>query len=127
LEIGGEGNEKVEIAVRVFGDKVDLKITTANDQLRDMLNSGVPKLRESFANRNLLLEQVNVGVNAGQSWENSSQQNFERWQQARDTMNAAASSSSYGSVRSESSMPIRPYRSWGGQLRHHTGQIQVAV
>jgi hypothetical protein len=126
LEIGGEGNEKIEIAVRVFGDKVDLKITTGNDQLRDMLNSGLPKLRESFANRNLLLEQVNVGVNAGQSWENSSQQNFERWQQARDTMNIAASSSSYGNVRSESS-PIRPYRSWGGQLRHHTGQIQVAV
>jgi len=57
---------KLDVAISLSQDRVDVRIMAANDQVRDLLNREVPRLRDSLGLQNLNLGSVEVGVGGGQ-------------------------------------------------------------
>ena len=66
IDLGSPEMGRLELAVNLNQDRVDLRIVTASEHIRDMLSREMPKLRESLAVQNLNLGSVEVGVGGGQ-------------------------------------------------------------
>ncbi|MGE0171741.1 MAG: flagellar hook-length control protein FliK [Oligoflexales bacterium] len=74
----------VDLAIQVNDNKVDLKIIAANDSVRDMLTSEMPKLREALSAQNITLHKAEVGLSnnphnshfSGNAFNSFNNQNF---------------------------------------------------
>jgi hypothetical protein len=66
IDLGSPEMGRLELAVNLNQDRVDVKILTASEHVREMLNREMPRLRESLAVQNLNLGSVEVGVGGGQ-------------------------------------------------------------
>ena len=66
MDLGTPELGKLDVAISLSQDRVDVRIMAASDQVRDLLNRELPKLRESLGIQNLNLGSVEVGVGGGQ-------------------------------------------------------------
>lgn len=62
LDFNGHGLGQLEMAVNVVNDRVDLRILTSSDRVRNLLHGEINELRHSLSTQNLQLGQVEVGV-----------------------------------------------------------------
>jgi flagellar hook-length control protein FliK len=62
LDLGTKELGKLELAMNVNNNKVELKILAASDQVRELLSQDIGTLRESLAIEDLNLSEVEVGV-----------------------------------------------------------------
>jgi flagellar hook-length control protein FliK len=58
---------KVDLAVQVDGNNVQIKLMTESAQARDALQADLSRLRDNLASQNLRLHQVDFGLLNGQS------------------------------------------------------------
>jgi flagellar hook-length control protein FliK len=69
---------KVDLAVRIEGGNIQVRMLADSPQVRDALNQDLPRLRESLAGQNLNLGSVEVGVGGGNAWaQNFGQSGFD--------------------------------------------------
>lgn len=121
----GSGDHKVELALDIQNDTVNLKILTASDQMKDLLASDLPKLREALGQQKLELNEVELGSQSRREWSNGSfdQGSFQRgFSEQRERLVeqpgtlVKSSSHSYKNIIADRSGYIRP---------QHSGHIQV--
>jgi flagellar hook-length control protein FliK len=74
LDLGSKEFGKLEVALDIKNNNIDIKILTGSEQMRDLLQQELPKLRDSLTSQNLNLKGVEVGVGNGNAWQQASQQ-----------------------------------------------------
>lgn len=123
LDLGSDELGKVELAMNVHNNKVELKILAASDQVRELLSNDLATLRESLAIQDLKLSEVEVGVGQRNLSEqnqgfnrNSDSSQFEQRQadNGRNIAQKSGLSRAQGIIR-------RPLP----RTMHHSGRIQV--
>ena len=80
IDIGSEETGKIEVGVNVLNDKVDLKILTANDQVKEWIAQDISKLEEALSEHNLKLKDVQLGTSdkgPGQQFAKNFQESFQ--------------------------------------------------
>lgn len=78
IDIGNKETGSIDLAVEVKDDKVEVKISAASPEARQLLAQELPKLRELLQNQNLNLSKVEVGLSGGSSWTSSDGQSSRR-------------------------------------------------
>ncbi len=66
LDFGSSGLGQLEMAVKMNDDKMDLKILTGSDRVKEAVMSELGKLRDALSVQNVQLGQVDVGVGGRQ-------------------------------------------------------------
>lgn len=66
LDFGSSGLGQLEMAVKMNDDKMDLKILTGSDRVKEAMMSELGKLRDALSVQNVQLGQVDVGVGGRQ-------------------------------------------------------------
>lgn len=121
IDMSSEELGKLDLAVDVQGDKVDLRIIASSEKVKEILTQDIPKLREALNNQNLELKNVEISQQGMSGWsfnQQSSERSFER------NMKQDASSGTRG-IDSMRAFTARP-RTYANPV-HHSGRIQVLV
>lgn len=61
IDLGSPELGKLDLAVSLSNDRVDVRIVTSSEHIQDMLSKEMPRLRDSLAGQNLMLGVVEVG------------------------------------------------------------------
>lgn len=119
LDLGNEKLGKVELAMNVRHDRVDLKIIAANDQVREILSQDLGSLREALAIQDLNLSEVEVAV-SGESTSFQFNEFAEKGQGETGDPESKGNEMTFTSKSSTSKTITRPTR-----IPQHQGSIQV--
>lgn len=68
LDVASPELGKIDLAVKVHNNQVELRLLSDAPRIREMLTEELPKLREALATQNLNLKNVEVGVGGGNQW-----------------------------------------------------------
>lgn len=75
IDIGNQETGAIDLAVEVIDGKVEVKISAASAEARQMIAQDLPKLREFLQDQNLNLSKVEVGLSGGSQWTSSDGRN----------------------------------------------------
>lgn len=127
LDLGSESLGSLDLALDIKDKTVELRIIASSPQARELLAQELPKLRDSLLQQNLNLDKVEIGLNQGSAWSQSSRdgrssqgQSQEFFQQSRTRGVGGRSGEvrSYRQVTQTSETRPNPL---------HNGSIQVRV
>ena len=126
LDLGNAQIGKLEVALDVQSNKVDLKILAGSDHVRELINQDLPKLREALSAQDLNLAEVEVGVGDGSPWNGhnpegfaNSRENIEQqgnWQQGSNKMQRIANDYQQSTMTPQAMRRL---------AENHNGQVQV--
>ncbi len=113
---------KLDLAVDVQADKVDLRIIASSENVKDILTQEIPKLRDALNGQNLHLKNVEISHQSMGGWNFNNQAQQQR---TFDLQNPKSDSLGTRKVDSMRAFAPRP-RSYANPISH-SGQIQVLV
>lgn len=121
IDMNSDELGKLDLAVNVQGDKVDLRIIASSEKVKEILTQDIPKLREALSDQNLHLKNVEISQQSMGGW------NFNSRSQERSFEQNIKQGSMPGTGRIDSmrAFAARP-RTYANPV-HHSGQIQVLV
>jgi hypothetical protein len=129
VKLNDDGGPNIELAIKVRGENVDVKILAADDQLRMALNASAPKLKEHLENQNLSLESFDVNQDESTRANQQNQKNsgFERRHEDSLSSQQDKAGAQLGQSNKKAEI-IRP-NFWRPQATQpqHDGRIQIAV
>ncbi len=102
VDLGSEGLGSLDLALDIKDKTVELRIIASSPHARELLAQDLPKLRDSLLNQNLNLEKVEIGLNQGSSWSQSSGdgRSFRGQSQNQEIFTGGSRDSRRGEVRS---------------------------
>ncbi|MFW7382019.1 MAG: flagellar hook-length control protein FliK [Oligoflexus sp.] len=121
IDLGHEELGKIDLAIEIKDQKIDMRIIAGTEKAREMLAQELPRLREALQAHELDLQSVEIGLRQESSWSQSfddgSQRQGEAWREEQ-----------IGGPWQVTRQVTRE-RSWTPQASriHHNGQIQVRV
>jgi hypothetical protein len=129
VKLNEDGGPNIELAIKVRGENVDVKILAADEQLRMALNASAPKLKEHLENQNLNLDSFDVNQDESTRANQQDQKNSGFEKRHEDAL--ASQQDRAGDQVSQNKKKgevIRPnfWRPQATQPRHD-GRIQIAV
>lgn len=154
LALGNAEIGRLDVAISLNDDRVDLRVMAATDHVRDMINKELPALKDALSVQSLNLGSVEVGVGGGQhkfaeqsgnffgqqsrnfqdQWQGASQQGFAFGggmnQERRFAGNAGQKISDISRMarRSTLATPVSSARPYGSALNANvSSQIQVLI
>lgn len=121
IDMSSDELGKLDLAVNVQGDKVDLRIIASSEKVKEILTQDIPRLREALSDQNLQLKNVEISQQSMGGW------NFNNKSQERSFEQSMKQDSMPGTRRIDSmrAFTARP-RTYANPV-HHSGQIQVLV
>ena len=124
LDLGNETLGKVELAMNVMKDRVDLRIIAASDQVREVLSQDITTLREALAIQDLNLSEVEVAVSDrnGSAFTQFSEENQSQHEDTHDE-----NGQPNGEIFKQSRTSTFVSRGRGQTPPAHQGSIQVRV
>jgi hypothetical protein len=122
LEIETKDFGKVDVAIKVDGERLELKLLTTTEGARELVSQNLSKLKEQLSLQNFQLDRVDVGLsmNMNQRGDGSQFMSSEQRHNQQSFMNSGAS------VDSAKVIPL-PLRVRYQPNPYHNGKIQIAV
>lgn len=123
LDLGHEQLGKIDLAIELKDQKLDIRIVAATERAREILAQELPRLREALASQNIDLQNLEIGLRQESSWsqsfEDGRHQQRQSWQEQQESQNGPWQLSRNEQVIRE--------QSWGPLRPQHQGQIQIRV
>lgn len=127
IDLGNSELGKIDLAVNVRGDQLDLRIITSSEKAREILLQDIPRLRDNLQQQNLQLKNVDIGFQ--QSF--AGQQQGGQRQQANSNFEQRPAATTQAAVSRVGQTLVQRPRAYAPNLRssfaHGQGQIQVLV
>lgn len=127
IDLGSETLGTIDLALDIKDKTVELRIIASSPQARELLAQELPKLRDSLLQQNLNLDKVEIGLNQGSAWSQSSRdgrssqgqrQEFFEQSRTRGVGGRGSEVRSYRQITQVNDVRPNPL---------HTGSIQVRV
>ncbi len=128
IDLGSAELGELKVALSLKDQQLDLRIIASSQAARDLLNQELPKLRDSLAQQNLTLNDVQVGVgseSAQQQYAGGFGDRRDSLQQHQDIFNTSAIGRE--GVRKFAARSTYAPMGRMSMRAGHTGQIQVSV
>jgi hypothetical protein len=122
LEIETKDFGKVDVALKMDGDRLELKLLTTSEGARELVSQNLSKLKEQLSLQNFQLDRVDVGLSMNMNQRGDGSQFMSSEQ--RHAQQSFAGSGLFGDHSKVIQLPLRaryqpnPY---------HNGKIQIAV
>ena len=136
MDVDAPGLGKINLAINITNDQLDVRILSPNDQVRDMINKELSGLRQDLSQHGISLRNVEIGglANASQHFgaghgfqggQSGQQTSYNDMKQYSNAFAANAQRSQREAVPVRSSIPL-PRQSWMG-ANSASSRISVRV